>query len=148
MEFAATIERAEKQIILARHGRRLLNLLDDGPVIPGDTRQAFENGAQARQILSDAEEDLREYRLETDDVHINSNMLDRNLMPASQTADSSYVDRVDSTEDTSYNTTGNNADNRFLDQTSTPSKPIDTTATSLSTGVNETPASQVTPARA
>merc|ERR1712093_548137 len=43
-EFAATIERAEKQIILARHGRRLLNLLDDTPVIPGDVRPARVGG--------------------------------------------------------------------------------------------------------
>jgi hypothetical protein len=51
MHFAATIERAEKQVILARHGRRLLNLLDDTPVVPGDARPAFEHADQARQIL-------------------------------------------------------------------------------------------------
>ncbi|KFY87090.1 hypothetical protein V498_07297 [Pseudogymnoascus sp. VKM F-4517 (FW-2822)] len=81
-EFASTIERAEKQIILARHGRRMLNLLDDTPVIPGDTRPQFEHGDQARQILNDAEEDLRDWRLEADDVPI-SNQLDSNLMPTS-----------------------------------------------------------------
>merc|ERR1711964_466512 len=54
-EFTATIERAEKQIILAKHGRRLLELLDDSPVVPGDTRTAYESGSQARQILNDAE---------------------------------------------------------------------------------------------
>ncbi|KEY64934.1 hypothetical protein S7711_08933 [Stachybotrys chartarum IBT 7711] len=61
-EFAATIERAEKQIILAKHGRRLLSLLDDSPVIPGDARQAFEHSHQARQILNDAEDDLRDWQ--------------------------------------------------------------------------------------
>ncbi|KFH42987.1 Sphingolipid long chain base-responsive protein-like protein [Hapsidospora chrysogenum ATCC 11550] len=61
-EFLATIERAEKQIILAKHGRRLLNLLDDSPVVPGDTRAAYEHGGQARQILNDAEDDLRDWR--------------------------------------------------------------------------------------
>lgn len=60
----------------------MLNLLDDTPVIPGDTRPQFENGNQARQILNDAEEDLRDWRLEADDVPI-SNQLDSNLMPAS-----------------------------------------------------------------
>lgn len=91
-EFAATIERAEKQVILARHGRRLLNLLDDTPVVPGDTRPQFVHGNQARQILNDAEEDLREWRLDVDDVPTSSNMLDSNLMPAGNTviADSSY----------------------------------------------------------
>lgn len=61
-EFAATIERAEKQIILAKHGRRLLNLLDDTPVVPGDTRAAYEHGPQARQVLNDAEDDLKDWR--------------------------------------------------------------------------------------
>ncbi|KAA8574625.1 hypothetical protein EYC84_003876 [Monilinia fructicola] len=68
-EFAATIERAEKQIILARHGRRLLNLLDDTPIIPGNTRPAFEHAEQARQILNDAEDDLRDWQLDLEDVH-------------------------------------------------------------------------------
>jgi len=80
-EFAATIERAEKQIILARHARRLLNLLDDSPIIPGDIRPAFEHPAQARQILNDAEEDLREWAPELEDVPSSANM-DPNLMPS------------------------------------------------------------------
>ncbi|KAH8905078.1 hypothetical protein BR93DRAFT_869527, partial [Coniochaeta sp. PMI_546] len=65
-EFLATIERAEKQIILARHGMRLLKLLDDTPVVPGDVRPAYEGGAQARQILNDAEDDLRDWRPEVE----------------------------------------------------------------------------------
>jgi len=63
-EFAATIERAEKQIILAKHGRRLLSLLDDTPVVPGDTRAAYPHSGQARQILNDAEDDLRDWQPE------------------------------------------------------------------------------------
>ncbi|CAK7273849.1 hypothetical protein SEPCBS119000_005868 [Sporothrix epigloea] len=63
-EFAATIERAEKQIILARHGQRLLKLLDDSPVVPGDSRSAYQYSGQARQILNDAEDDLREWQPE------------------------------------------------------------------------------------
>ncbi|KAK1754847.1 Eisosome component PIL1/LSP1 [Echria macrotheca] len=62
-EFLATIERAEKQVILARHGLRLLQLLDDTPVVPGDERTPYRHGAQARQILNDAEDDLREWRM-------------------------------------------------------------------------------------
>ena len=64
-EFLATIERAEKQIILAKHGRRLLELLDDNPVVPGQDRLLYEGGAQARQILNDAEDDLRDWQPET-----------------------------------------------------------------------------------
>jgi len=63
-EFTATIERAEKQIILARHGRRLLNLLDDTPVVPGDVRTPYTEGGQARQILNDADDDLKDWQPE------------------------------------------------------------------------------------
>jgi len=85
-EFAATIERAEKQIILARHGRRLLNLLDDSPVIPGDTRPAYQNSSQARQVLNDAEEDLRDWVAELEDVPSNAGNLETNLMPRAEQA--------------------------------------------------------------
>ncbi|KAA8629681.1 hypothetical protein SMACR_05820 [Sordaria macrospora] len=61
-EFLATIERAEKQVILARHGLRLLNLLDDTPIVPGDAGIPYTQGHQARQILNDAEDDLRDWR--------------------------------------------------------------------------------------
>jgi hypothetical protein len=82
-EFAATIERAEKQIILARHGRRLLNLLDDTPVVPGDNRNSYEHTNQARQILNDAEDDLKDWQPELEDVPSTAH-LDANLMPKSR----------------------------------------------------------------
>jgi hypothetical protein len=81
-EFAATIERAEKQIILARHGRRLLNLLDDTPVVPGDIRPAYEHVNQARQILNDAEDDLKDWQPELEDVPSNAALND-SLLPSS-----------------------------------------------------------------
>ncbi|KAJ5655883.1 hypothetical protein N7507_007833 [Penicillium longicatenatum] len=56
---AAVIERAEKQIILARHTRRLLNFIDDSPVVPGDSRRAYDHEFEARAVLEDAEADLR-----------------------------------------------------------------------------------------
>lgn len=83
IHFAAVIERAEKQILLARHGRRLLNLLDDTPVVPGDTRPAFEHGHQARQVLNDAEEDLREWAPSLEPVPSAATDLGTNLMPTS-----------------------------------------------------------------
>ncbi|PQE18736.1 Sphingolipid long chain base-responsive LSP1 protein [Rutstroemia sp. NJR-2017a BBW] len=67
-EFLATIERAEKQILLANHGRRLLHLLDDTPIVPGNTRPEYANGEAARGVLNDAEDDLREWQLEVEDV--------------------------------------------------------------------------------
>lgn len=79
-EFAATIERAEKQIILARHGRRVLTLLDDTPVVPGDVRPAYEHSNQARQILNDAEDDLKDWVPDLEDVPSHAD-LEPNLMP-------------------------------------------------------------------
>lgn len=67
--------------MLARHGRRLLNLLDDTPVVPGDTRPTFEHGAQARQVLNDAEEDLREWTPNLEPVHSAATEMGSNLMP-------------------------------------------------------------------
>ncbi|KAL0939075.1 sphingolipid long chain base-responsive protein LSP1 [Colletotrichum truncatum] len=65
-EFNATIERAAKQIILAKHGRRLLQLLDDTPVVPGDMHPTYHHAQQARQILNDAEDDLRDWQPDQD----------------------------------------------------------------------------------
>ena len=59
IHLAATIERAEKQILLAKQARRLLTLLDDTPIVPGDTHPTFEGSDKARQILNEAEDDLR-----------------------------------------------------------------------------------------
>ena len=79
---AATIERAEKQLILAKHARRLLNLLDDTPIVPGDARPAFAEEAQARQVLMDAEEDLREWTPGLEIVKSNAEGMGSNLMPS------------------------------------------------------------------
>lgn len=61
MHLAATIERAEKQMLLARYGRRLLCLLDDTPLVPGETRAGYEQLDHGRQILDDAEQDLKSW---------------------------------------------------------------------------------------
>lgn len=66
--FAAVVERAEKQAILAKHGRRMLNLLNDAPVIPGNVPEPFDMERDARQILHDAEEDLRVWTLNLEEV--------------------------------------------------------------------------------
>lgn len=81
LHFAATIERAEKQIILAKYGRRLLNLLDDTPVVPGDVRQPFANSNEARQVLSDAEQELQQWQPQLETITTNAGGLGTNLMP-------------------------------------------------------------------
>merc|ERR1711964_865105 len=86
LQFAATIERAEKQIILAKHGRRLLNFLDDTPVVPGDVRQPFAHANDARQVLADAEHELQLWQPNLEAVQVNSAGLGSNLMPSEEVA--------------------------------------------------------------
>ena len=78
---AAIIERAEKQIILAKNARKLLNLLDDTPVVPGDVHQPFEHSDAARDVLNTAEEDLRNWQPNTEPIHSNAGGLGSNAMP-------------------------------------------------------------------
>ncbi|KAK6361419.1 hypothetical protein TWF730_005148 [Orbilia blumenaviensis] len=82
---AAVVERSQKQEILAKHSRRLLALLDDTPVVPGDARPAYDLERDARQILADAEEDLRNWTLELEEVPTNAS-LDAGAMPSVNTA--------------------------------------------------------------
>ena len=62
LQLAATIERSEKQVILAHHARRLLKCLDDTPVIPGDVRRPYDKEPETRQIVQDAENDLNAWQ--------------------------------------------------------------------------------------
>ncbi|KAJ6261121.1 hypothetical protein Dda_3786 [Drechslerella dactyloides] len=80
--FAAVVERSQKQEILAKHARRLLSLLDDTPVVPGDSRPTYDLERDSRQILADAEEDLRNWTLELEEVPTNA-QLDAGAMPSS-----------------------------------------------------------------
>lgn len=68
--------------MLARHGRRLLNLLDDTPVVPGDRRPRFEHAHQAHQILTDAEEDLHYWRPSLEPVPTAAARLGTNAVPS------------------------------------------------------------------
>ncbi|RHZ52541.1 hypothetical protein CDV55_102962 [Aspergillus turcosus] len=69
IHLAAVIERGEKQIMLARHARRLLNYLDDTPVVPGDSRQPYERADEAKQILEAAENDLKSWESTVEPIH-------------------------------------------------------------------------------
>jgi hypothetical protein len=79
---AAIIERAQKQIILATQARRVLNLLDDTPIVPGEERAAFGGVSQAQNILNDAENGLRGWSASNEPVHSNAGGLGTNAMPA------------------------------------------------------------------
>jgi hypothetical protein len=78
---AAIIERAEKQIILATQARRVLNLLDDTPIVPGEERQTFAGAAQAQNILSEAETALRNWSPSLEPIQTSAGSLGSNAMP-------------------------------------------------------------------
>ena len=78
---AAIIERAEKQILLARQARRLVNLLDDTPIVPGEERPTFVHSEAAREVLNDAEASLRHWSPSVDPVHSSAGKLGANAMP-------------------------------------------------------------------
>jgi hypothetical protein len=77
----AIIERSEKQAILASHTRRLLELLDDTPVVPGAEKAAYDNERVAKEILLDAEEELGKWE-RSQDMSVPSSRLENNLLPS------------------------------------------------------------------
>ena len=78
---AAIIERAEKQIILATQARRVLNLLDDTPIVPGEERQAFPSGAQMQEYMQDVESQLKNWSPSLEPIHSSAGKLGVNAMP-------------------------------------------------------------------
>jgi len=58
-----------------------LNLVDDTPIVPGDVHPPFAEAETARQVLTDAEDDLRHYRLEVEPIHSNAGNLGVGAMP-------------------------------------------------------------------
>ena len=78
---AAIIERAEKQILLATQARRLINLLDDTPIVPGEERPPYANAEVARDVLNDAEAGLRQWSGSHEPVHSQAGKLGSNAMP-------------------------------------------------------------------
>ena len=93
---AAIIERAEKQILLARNARKLLNLVDDTPIVPGDSHHPFAHNESAREVLNVAEDELRGWTSNIAPIHTNSGALGVNAMPGPATATSGSVSPVES----------------------------------------------------
>ncbi|KAL4959025.1 Eisosome component PIL1-domain-containing protein [Aspergillus stella-maris] len=88
VHLAAVIERGEKQALLARHARRLLNCLDDTSVIPGDEPEPYAHGDEAKQIVEDAERELHSWEGEWEPVEIKAVHGDR-AVPTSTSQPSS-----------------------------------------------------------
>lgn len=87
----------------------MLNLLDDTPIVPGDAVRPYEQGTAAREILSEAEGDLRAWEPSVVPVQSNAADMGTNLIPkpeaaaaaapvADGTADSAKNEAVPATE--------------------------------------------------
>lgn len=57
-QFDALREHAEKVAIIAGYGKHLLDLIDDAPVTPGETRQAYDGYDASKAIIQDCEDAL------------------------------------------------------------------------------------------
>lgn len=57
-QFDALREHCEKVAIIAGYGKHLLELIDDTPVTPGETRQAYDGYEASRAIIQDCEDSL------------------------------------------------------------------------------------------
>lgn len=78
---AGIIERAEKQIMLAQNARQLLNLLDDTPIVPGDAHPSWTGEIAGREILNDAEEQLKNWSPRIEPIQSNAGNLGTTGMP-------------------------------------------------------------------
>lgn len=50
-------------------------------MVPGDVRHGYDHAAEARQILTDAEQELQGWQPTLEDVQTNAHSLGANLMP-------------------------------------------------------------------
>ncbi|AQZ14154.1 PIL1 (YGR086C) [Zygosaccharomyces parabailii] len=67
-QFDSIIEHSEKIALIAGYGKALLELLDDSPVTPGETRPAYDGYEASKQIIIDAESALNEWTLDSAQV--------------------------------------------------------------------------------
>ncbi|KAF2756250.1 hypothetical protein EJ05DRAFT_478261 [Pseudovirgaria hyperparasitica] len=74
-QFDALREHCEKLAIIAGYGKHLLELVDDTPVTPGETRQAYDGYETSKAIIQDCEEALVNWV--SDEAVITSNLSQR-----------------------------------------------------------------------
>lgn len=67
--FDALAEYAEKVGLIAGYGRALLNLIDDTPVTPGETRPQYDGYEASKQIIIDAETALSSWTQTSAQIH-------------------------------------------------------------------------------
>ena len=59
----------------------MLNLLDDTPIVPGDAHPAFDGTEAAREVLNDAEDELRRWQPNIEPIHSSAGALGGGAMP-------------------------------------------------------------------
>lgn len=57
-QFDALREHCEKLALIAGYGKHLLDLIDDAPVTPGETRHTYDGYEASKSIIQDCEEAL------------------------------------------------------------------------------------------
>lgn len=57
-QFDALREHSEKVAMIAGYGKHLLDLVDDTPVTPGETREAYDGYEESKSIIQDCEDSL------------------------------------------------------------------------------------------
>lgn len=64
-QFDALREHSEKLAIIAGYGKHLLDLIDEAPVTPGETRPQYEGYDTSKNIIQDCEDSLTNWTTET-----------------------------------------------------------------------------------
>lgn len=67
-QFDSIREHSEKVALIAGYGKALLELLDDSPVTPGETRPAYDGYEASKQIIMDCENSLASWTLQSAQV--------------------------------------------------------------------------------
>ncbi|KAI9825850.1 MAG: Eisosome core component [Thelocarpon impressellum] len=78
-QFDAMREHAEKVAIIAGFGKHLLELVDDTPVTPGETREAYDGYEASKAIIQDCEDALTNWVSQNAAVHSNLSTRARQL---------------------------------------------------------------------
>lgn len=74
-QFDALREHSEKVAIIAGYGKHLLELIDDTPVTPGETRAAYDGYEASKAIIQDCEDSLTNWV--TQNAAVSSNLSTR-----------------------------------------------------------------------
>lgn len=78
-QFDALREHCEKVAIIAGYGKHLLELIDDTPVTPGETRAAYDGYEASKAIIQDCEDSLTNWVTQKASVHSNLSTRARTL---------------------------------------------------------------------